>query len=58
MKERIARLYEQGACAARIGQYILRWVQWLLGGLFDYLPLFVAQWNEPRRAQGEALAPC
>ena len=35
MKECIARLYEQGACAARIGQYILRWVQWLLGGLAD-----------------------
>ena len=42
MKERIARLYEQGACAARIGQYILRWVQWLLGGLSDYLSMFFA----------------
>ncbi len=27
-KERIARLYEQGANINRIGKYVLKWVQW------------------------------
>jgi len=31
--ERIFRLYEQGADSVRIGQYVLRWLQWLRSGL-------------------------
>jgi len=53
MKECIARLYEQGACAARIGQYILRWVQWLLGGLSDCHILYdypFCSWISPHPA--------
>jgi len=58
MKECIARLYEQGACAARIGQYILRWVQWLLGGLSDCHILcdyLLCSWSPPHliRCGGE-----
>jgi len=30
--ERIARLYEQGADYIRIGQYTLKWVQWVRAG--------------------------
>ena len=33
MKERIARLYEQGADSVSIGQYVLRWLRWVLAGL-------------------------
>lgn len=33
MKERIARLYEQGACVVGIGQYVSRWVRWLNSGV-------------------------
>ena len=44
MKERIARLYEQGADAVGIGQYILKWVRWVDAGLKEYVvymnPLF------------------
>jgi|GEM_PF-1993625 hypothetical protein len=36
MKERIARLYEQGADAVGIGQYILKWMRWVDVGLNDY----------------------
>ena len=32
-KERIARLYEQGANINRIGQYVLKWVQWTRSGI-------------------------
>jgi len=32
--ERITQLYEQGACATRIGQYVLRWLQWVQAGLY------------------------
>ena len=28
-KERIARLYEQGADINRIGQYVLNWLRWV-----------------------------
>jgi len=31
--KRIARLYEQGADSIRIGQYVLKWLQWLLAGV-------------------------
>jgi len=31
-KERIARLYEQGADSVRIGQYVLRWTTWEIAG--------------------------
>jgi hypothetical protein len=34
-KERIARLYEQGANINRIGQYVLKWVQWTCAGLHE-----------------------
>jgi len=30
-EEHVARLYEQGASDARIGQYVRRWCRWLLG---------------------------
>jgi len=30
--ERIARLYEHGADINRIGQYFLKWLQWVFGG--------------------------
>ncbi len=36
-KERIARLYEQGADINRIGQYVLKWVQWTCAGIHDFL---------------------
>ena len=32
-KERIARLYEQGANINRIGQYVLKWAQWTCAGI-------------------------
>jgi hypothetical protein len=32
-KERIARLYEQGANINRIGQYVHKWVQWTRSGI-------------------------
>ncbi len=35
-KERIARLYEQGADSVRIGQYVRRWFKWLTSGLRFY----------------------
>ena len=31
--KRIARLYEQGADSVRIGQYVLKWLQWVLAGV-------------------------
>jgi len=31
--ERINQLYEQGADAVRIGQYVRRWLRWVNGGL-------------------------
>lgn len=31
--QRIGRLYEQGADAVRIGQYVRRWCRWVEGGL-------------------------
>jgi len=34
-KERIARLYEQGADINRIGQYVLKWVQWTCAGIHE-----------------------
>lgn len=37
MKERIARLYEQGADAVSIGQYVLRWFRWVKAGVVEIL---------------------
>jgi hypothetical protein len=37
MKKRTARLYEQGADAVSIGQYVLRWVRWVKAGVVDLL---------------------
>jgi len=34
-KERIARLYEQGADIHRIGQYVLKWLQWSRSGIHE-----------------------
>jgi hypothetical protein len=34
-KERIARLYEQGADIHRIGQYVLKWLQWTRSGIHE-----------------------
>jgi hypothetical protein len=34
-KERISRLYEQGADISRIGQYVLKWVQWTHTGIHE-----------------------
>ena len=34
-KERITRLYEQGANINRIGQYVLKWVQWTCAGIYE-----------------------
>ncbi len=31
--ERISQLYEQGADAVRIGQYVRRWLRWAISGL-------------------------
>jgi uncharacterized protein YjeT (DUF2065 family) len=39
MKERIARLYEQGADTVSIGQYVLRWVRWANAGVVVSFPL-------------------
>lgn len=38
-KERIARLYEQGADAVSIGQYVRRWLGWINAGVFYILVL-------------------
>ena len=37
MKERIARLYEQGADTVSIGQYVLRWVRWANAGVVEFI---------------------
>ena len=37
--ERIARLYEQGADINRIGQYILKWFQWIRAGINEVLKI-------------------
>ena len=34
-KERITRLYEQGANINRIGQYVHKWVQWTCAGIHE-----------------------
>ncbi len=34
MKERIARLYEQGAELVSIGQYVIRWLCWVVAGMW------------------------
>ena len=36
-KERIFRLYEQGADINRIGQYVLKWLQWTRTGIHESL---------------------
>ena len=33
----IARLYEQGADSIGIGQYVLKWLQWVLAGGWNSL---------------------
>lgn len=38
-RERITRLYEQGAPRERIGKYVRRWRQWLRAGLQGYVPV-------------------
>ncbi len=38
-KERIARLYEQGADINRIGQYFQKWFQWTRSGIYKLLTL-------------------
>jgi len=38
-RERVTRLYEQGAPAERIGKYVRRWRQWLRAGLQGYAPV-------------------
>jgi hypothetical protein len=38
-KERIARLYEQGADINRIGQYVLKWLQWSRAGIPELLKI-------------------
>jgi hypothetical protein len=37
--ERIARLYEQGADINRIGQYVLKWLQWSRAGIPELLKI-------------------
>ncbi len=32
-EKRVAQLYEQGADAVRIGQYVGRWIRWTTAGL-------------------------
>jgi len=44
-KERIARLYEQGADINRIGQYVLKWLQWTHAGIHESLK------NQPLRPE-------
>jgi RNA-directed DNA polymerase len=44
-KERISRLYEQGADINRIGQYVLKWLQWTRTGIHESLK------NQPLRPQ-------
>ena len=34
-KERIFRLYEQGADINRIGQYVLKWAQWTCARIYE-----------------------
>lgn len=36
LQERIARFYEQGADSVRIGQYVLKWLQWTRTGIQGY----------------------
>jgi len=43
--ERISRLYEQGADINRIGQYVLKWLQWTRTGIHESLK------NQPLRLQ-------
>jgi RNA-directed DNA polymerase len=43
--ERIARLYEQGADSVRIGQYVLKWVQWVKAAVLLHKHYFVIQFN-------------
>ena len=33
MREKVLRLYERGACAARIEGYLTHWMRWLKAGL-------------------------
>jgi len=33
----ITRLYEQGADSVRIGQYVLKWVQWVRAALQSHI---------------------
>ncbi len=33
LMERISRIYEQGADSLRIGQYVSRWMDWVVGGM-------------------------
>jgi hypothetical protein len=35
--EHIFRLYEQGADINRIGQYVLKWLQWTRAGIHELL---------------------
>ncbi len=44
MKQRIARLYEQGADAFSIGQYVIRWMRWVRGGKLNGLVLLDSRW--------------
>lgn len=37
MKQRIARLYEQGAGNTDIGRYVVRWLRWVRSGLKSHL---------------------
>ena len=38
-RERVTRLYEQGAPSQRIGNYVRRWLQWVRAGLEGYVPV-------------------
>jgi len=40
--ERATRLYEQGADIKRIGQYVLKWLQWTRAGLREFPKLVPA----------------
>jgi len=40
--ERINLLYEQGADALRIGQYVRRWLRWSSGGLGQYIRIEIS----------------
>ena len=43
MKERIARLYEQGADLVSIWQYVVRWSKWVLDVLGDIEPELITR---------------